>query len=201
MKKTTALLLMILIFSTCKKRDDLALYGNIDGIVTDAVTLQAMQGVVVSLSPTNSSKTTGSDGKYDFRMLNPTEYTIQAVKEGYETNTKMVTVVAGESIKGDIALIPMTPVLFVSVTSLDFGSNLTSLPVSIKNTGKGTLEWSISENADWINVNPMSGSTTTQISNIIISVDRSVLSQGNHNQIISIISNGGNATINVNIIK
>lgn len=199
--KLTFLFIIILTFFSCNKSNNIELYGDIYGIITDATSNQPLQGVIVSLSPVNSSQTTGSDGKYEFKSLDAVEYTIQAVKSGYKTNTKTFTVIAGELTKGDFALLPIIPILGVSVTSLDFGANLTSLPVAITNTGEGTLDWSVSENSDWISVNPLNGSTTTQTSNIIITVDRSVLSPGTYSQVVTLISNGGNATITINITK
>jgi uncharacterized membrane protein len=191
----------ICLLSSCAKRNDLDMYGNIHGIVTDSETNLPLSGVVVSLSPTNTTKTTGSDGRYEFNNLDPALFTVQAQKHGYTSNTISVSVITGENAKGDMTLNKLIPVLWTSVTNLDFGNNLTSLPIQIKNSGSGALDWSISENATWISVNPISGTTTTLTSNVMVSVDRSLLNAGSHNQIISIISNGGNATINVTIIK
>lgn len=200
-----SLCLMILMgivftFSGCDPID-IPIIGDIDGIVTDAETNQPIQGANVNLSPLNASTTTGTDGKYSFKDLDPKEYTIQVQKDGYVTNTKTITVVAGQTNSGDVTLVPIIPELAISVTSLDFGNNLTSLPVAITNTGEGTLTWSISEDADWVSVNPLSGCTSTQTSNIIISVDRTNLTTGTHSQVVSITSNGGNSTITVTAIK
>ncbi len=200
MRKTILSILSIVLMASCADTD-IDLYGDINGIVTDGITNQPVQGALVSLSPVNSSKTTGNDGKYGFTNLNPTEYIIQVSKSGYTTNTKTVTVVPGEAMNGDVTLMPIVPELNVSVTSLNFGSNLTSLPIAIRNFGQGTLNWNVNEDADWVAVNPLSGTTTTEISNVIVSVDRSVLAPGNHSQTVSIISNGGNATISITITK
>lgn len=191
---------LFIVFSGCDPID-IPVIGDIDGVVTDAETNQPIQGANVNISPSNASTTTGTDGKYSYKNLDPKEYTIQVQKDGYVTNTKTITVVAGQTNSGDVTLVPIIPELAISVTSLDFGNNLTSLPVAITNTGEGTLTWSISEDADWISVNPLSGSTTTQTSNIIISIDRSGLTAGTHSQVVSITSNGGNSTITVTAIK
>jgi hypothetical protein len=88
----------------------------------------------------------------------------------------------------------------VSLNSIDFGSNQTALPISIKNVGKSTLDWQVNENVAWLSVNPVNGTTTSETDNIIITVDRSGLSQGSHSQTISITSNGGSETISVTVL-
>ncbi len=180
---------------------DIPVVGDIDGIVVDAETNEPIQGANVTLSPLNSSATTGVDGKYDFKNLDPKDYTIEVQKDGYTTNTKSVTVIAGQTNSGDVILQPIIPIINLSVSSLDFGNNLTTLPIAITNSGEGSLEWSISENAEWISINPLSGITTSQTSNVMVTVDRSSLESGSHSQIISIISNGGNSTVSVSIVK
>ena len=203
MKKTLYIIgVLIPIFFgiiSCEE-DEIDLYGDMEGIVTNADTNEPIQGVLVTLDPTNTSKTTGSDGHFVFEELDPKEYTIQCSKTGFETNTKTATIEPGMSRSLDISLNPIEPIIETSVTSLDFGDDLTSLPVSITNSGQGTLEWSISEDVNWITINPLSGSTTTEISNIVISIDRSGLAQGNYNQSISILSNGGNITISITMV-
>ncbi|MFZ4798701.1 MAG: carboxypeptidase regulatory-like domain-containing protein [Bacteroidia bacterium] len=202
MKKTFIFIFTIFIaISSCKKSEDTQLYGNIKGIITDAITNEPIQGALITLSPTNSSKLTGTDGKYEFISLESTNYTIQASKNGYITNVKTVTVEPDLDRNGDISLTRIIPILNTSVTSLDFGSNLNALPISITNIGKGILNWNINENIDWISCNPIQGSITTETGNLIVSVDRTNLNPGNYSQSIIISSNGGNATINISVTK
>lgn len=173
--------------------------GSIDGIVLDAITSEPINGASVVLSPSNSSMSTGSDGKYQFSNLDQGDYTVESSKSGYTSNTKTVTILAGQSRKGDLSLTPIQPVLNVPFTSLDFGDDLVSLPLQINNVGFGVLEWSISENINWITINPTQGTSSTQASQIIVSIDRIGLTPGEYSQTFSIISNGGNKTVNVNL--
>lgn len=190
------LIISVSVINSCKKEEN---KGNIEGTITNAVTSEPVAGVTVTLSPNNASATTGSDGKYAFADIEEGDYTIQASKTGYQTNTKDVTVLSEQTRHGDIAITPNVPLLNVNVTSLDFGSNLTTLPIEIRNPGVSTLDWTITENIIWLSVNPISGSTTTQVSYINVTVDRTGLSQGNYAQSFSITSNGGNATIAVSL--
>ena len=132
MKKNTvytlvvAILVIATVFNVSCKDDET---GNLEGTITDSQTSQPVSGVNVTISPGNSSYTTGADGKYSFSGLNQGDYTVQASKSGYVTNTKEVAVFAGDTRKWDIVITPLVPILSVNLTSLDFGSNLTTLPI------------------------------------------------------------------------
>jgi len=194
------LLLTLLFFTTCKSPVEVELYGNLAGTVTDAVTKAPIEGAIVTLSPSSASTSTGSDGKYSFTKLDPLEYKIQVTIEGYATNTKNLTVKAGESTTGDLSLTSVQPVLEVSEMNLDFGEDQTLLPLVISNTGKSNLTWNVIESTAWISVNPTSGTTTVQKSSAIITIDRTGMSAGTYNQMISVISNGGTKLINISMI-
>ncbi|MFZ4798700.1 MAG: LamG-like jellyroll fold domain-containing protein [Bacteroidia bacterium] len=188
-----------LIYS-CKKDETSNLKGNVEGIISNSITNEPVQGVSVTISPSNASAITGNDGKYNFNDLALGDYTIQASKQGFQSNTKTVNIIGEQTRKCDISILPNTPSLSVNLTNVDFGSNLTTLPIEIKNSGAGTLQWSIVENITWISINPISGSTTTETDAINVLADRTGLSQGTYNQSFSITSNGGNATITVSLI-
>jgi hypothetical protein len=89
------------------------------------------------------------------------------------------------------------PTLSVPPTSLNFGSSSTSKQFSIKNSGTGTLTWSISDNRTWISVSPTSGSTTTETDYITVTVNRSGLSSGSYSGTVSISSNGGSTSVSI----
>jgi len=194
------ILLILSFFSTCKTPVEVDLYGDISGTVTDALSKAPLEGAIVTLSPSSASTQTGSDGKYSFTKLDPKEYEIQVTIEGYTTNTKNLTVKAGENTSGDISLTALQPVLDVSEMNLDFGEDQTQLALVISNTGKGDLNWNVVESIPWLSVNPTSGKTTVQKSSVVLTVDRTGLSVGNNSQLISIVSNGGTKMISVSMI-
>lgn len=90
-----------------------------------------------------------------------------------------------------------TPILSVSATSLNFGSSTTSGTFSITNTGGGTLTWNIADDQTWLGCSPSSGSTTTGISTITVTVSRINLAANTYTGTITITSNGGTKTISV----
>ena len=137
----------LLISCTSSEED---LYGSFSGIVTDADTKQPLNGVSVSITPQGETKVTGSDGAYTFLELAPTEYTVAYKRDGYEPDTKKVKIEAGISSRVDMVLTPLRPKLTVSTDILEFGEENTTLTLDITNTGKGILQWQITEDIEWL---------------------------------------------------
>lgn len=88
---------------SCTK-NEYDLFSTITGTVTDAETGEPVPAAVVTLSPGGKTSTTGSDGVYEFTDLDIRQYTIMVQKEGYQTNRKITTTVAGEEVRADITL-------------------------------------------------------------------------------------------------
>jgi hypothetical protein len=198
--KSVLFVLIISLFTTCKSPVEVDLYGDINGIVTNELTKAPISGAIVTLSPSNGSTQTGSDGKYSFTKLDPQDYKIQVTIDGYVANTKNLTVTAGENTYGDISLTPLLPVLDVSEMQLDFGESISQLTLVISNTGKGDLIWSLVKSVDWLSINPTSGKTTAEKSSILFTVDRSKLSVGTYSTEVSVLSNAGTKLIRISML-
>lgn len=173
------------------------LYGSFSGIVTDADTKEPLKGVSVSITPQGETKVTGSDGTYTFQGLEPTEYTISYKREGYETDTKKTKIEAGVNNKVDMVLVPLRPKLMVSTETLDFGNENTTLTLDISNTGKGVLQWEITEDIEWLECKPLTGKTEKEVSSVVVNVTREGWVKGDYSRTFAIASNGGSATITV----
>ena len=91
------------------------------------------------------------------------------------------------------------PVLSVTPTDLDFGTNGTELTLEITNTGDGTLSWNIGTTESWLTCDPVSGSVTTGTAEVIVTVDRTGLPEGDYNDIIPVTSNDGSVDVNVDM--
>ena len=130
-----------------------------------------MQGVSVTITPGGLSRTTGTDGYFEFLELEPKQYEIQARKTDYVTNHKTVYVVTGRDASGDIQLTPEVKEakLALSVSSLNFGKDNTSLSFDIINEGEINFNWNISglDKIDWLEVNPTSGRLAAGKSNAV----------------------------------
>lgn len=175
------------------------LYGSISGTVTDAETGGAVNGVLVAISPLGDTRTTGSDGTFSFIDLAPTNYTLTFTKDGYITDTRVITVQAGINSRADKAITPIHPQLGVSKEALDFETETTSLTLDISNTGNGVLTWEITENIEWLTCSETSGDTEKEISSITVTVSREGLKRGTYTEKLAITSNGGSAEIAVSM--
>jgi|GEM_PF-1086384 len=83
------------------------------------------------------------------------------------------------------------PFISISTSSLEFsatasGDNLPTQTFQISNSGGGTLDWNITDDASWLSCSPTSG---TGNDDIIVSVDSSGLSAGTYTCTISVSSN------------
>jgi hypothetical protein len=106
MKKIAILLgcaLFIGAYSGCSK-DEPDVYATLYGVIADYETGEPVVGASVVLSPGGKTKTTGSDGAYEFPNLDPAQYTVTVQKMGYQTNRKTVTAVVGEKTQANIPL-------------------------------------------------------------------------------------------------
>ncbi len=80
------------------------IFASLHGVVSDSDNGEPIVNASVVLSPGGKSKTTGSDGRYEFNDLDPQQYTITVQKTGYQTNRKVITAVIGETAEGNVTL-------------------------------------------------------------------------------------------------
>ena len=153
--------------------------GRIQGIVTNMNTTEPIQGVNISLSPTGASAVTGSDGRYEFNNLEPGNYTVQGVKAGFESNTKNISITAGNVSSGDMQLRPTVSGFRLNVEYLDFSTNFSQLQFKIINASATLpLSWEIMESMNWMTVTPSTGNLQGgQEATITVNIDRSLITQ------------------------
>ena len=60
------------------------------------------------------------------------------------------------------------------------GTNPSSQTLNIRNSGSGTLSWSASSDADWLTVNPDSGSSIAELDKVTLSVNISGMDSGHY---------------------
>jgi len=95
------------------------------------------------------------------------------------------------------------PEIQVSPTSLSFsakegGTNPSSQSISIKNSGQGTLNYTISDDGSWLEVNPSSGSSSGETRTHRVSVNISGLSEGSYQAEITV--SDANASNNPQVV-
>lgn len=174
--------------------------GSIYGIVNDATNGEPVPMAHVSLNPGGKATNTGSDGRYEFLNMEPGQYTIQISKSGYVTNTKQITVVAGQQASGDMLLTSeqQEADILIDPTSLNFGTTQDELVVTLTNQGNAATDWALElgENP-WLSASLLSGNIAAgKTQSIIFSVDRDKLSE-TKNVKISLSAFGNSYTISV----
>ena len=160
--------------------------GNIYGIVGDMETGEPIRGATVILSPGNQTTVTGSDGHFEYLNLEAAQYKIQVSANGYITNSRQITVLAGASTSGDIMLRQTTAQMSVSVEELDFGDNETSLSFNVIGKGDKQVEWAVKEDIDWLSCSPSKGKITNSSASVVVTVDRDDLEDGVYKELLVI---------------
>lgn len=174
-------------------------FGSISGYVVDEDTGEAVAGTRVAITPVGLSQVTAVDGEFLFDNLDAQEYTLSIKKDGYQDMSQKVSVKAGMTSVVQVALKPIQPVLKVEPSVLDFGDESSSLALDITNAGKGTLEWTIEEDIDWLTCTQQSGSTSDKVSSIVVKASREGLGVGSYSETIVVSSNGGSAIVKVKL--
>ena len=162
--------------------------GNIYGIVGDMETGEPIRGASVILSPGNRTTVTGNDGHFEFLNLEAAQYKIQVSANGYVTNSRQITVLAGSSASGDMMMRQTTAQMSVSNEELDFGTNETSLSFDIITKGDRQVEWLVKENIDWLSCSPETGKITNSSSSVVVTIDRKGLEDGVYKDVLVISS-------------
>ena len=98
-----------------------------------------------------------------------------------------------ESLTTDEPTIAYSPSSF-SFSATQDGSNPPSQTLGIWDSGTGTLNWSASDDADWLALSPTSGTSTGETDNVSLSVNISGLGAGSHNATITISATGATNT-------
>jgi formylglycine-generating enzyme required for sulfatase activity len=89
------------------------------------------------------------------------------------------------------------PLLRLSTTAIDFSYNKSSESVTISNSGKGELKWKVISGKNWIKTNTDSGTTSTGVEQITITIDKTNLNADYYIGSIMVESNGGNIGIQI----
>jgi hypothetical protein len=94
---------------------------------------------------------------------------------------------------------PTEPTIAFGPSSLSFsaiegGANPAGQILEIWNSGPGTLNWGVSDNADWLSLSPTSGSSSGEHGEVTVSVDTTGMSAGDHSATITIAAAGATNT-------
>lgn len=193
--------LLAVLFSACAK-DIVDTTGSITGEIRDSKTGNAISGANVILEPHSGATTTSASGSFSFKDLEAGTYTINASKEGYSSSSISATVVPGQVKQTDLQLVPLIANLSVSPLELNFGDLSTSMELFISTENHiGSISYTITANADWINLSKNNGNVSTQVDRINVVIDRSNISTGNYTKEIIISFPSGSISIPVYVFQ
>lgn len=197
------LLLVAAGLMSCSEEEPTSMLGRIYGIVSDQETGEPIRGVSVTLSPSNLTTVTGSDGHYEFIDVEPGQYKIHCQASGYLSNSKSVVVTAGASSTADVMLASeqAIPGIQLSTNTLNFGKQYSELTLTISNIGTaGSIDWSITGiTKAWLNVTPASGRIDMGGSAVVkVMVDRDAITQ-DETTFITFVAGGNSQTIMVSV--
>ena len=166
MKKVISLLMLsfcaVLLITGCAKDEEM-MTGIIKGIVSEAASANTpIAGATVTINSKGLTKTTGSDGRFEFTELEPGTYSIQVSASSFQTTTKQITVYAGQNANCDVQLEKASANVEITPRTLEFSQNVDQLSFMIKNDGNQSLFYSISDIPDYIEVSPVSGTATSK---------------------------------------
>lgn len=159
MKRFLAMLLCATMLVSCSD-EVVSVFGNIYGTITDSKTGEPVRNAEVIISPGNKTIVSGMDGHFEFRDLEAEQYKVSVEADGYEYNSRQVTVVPGKDVTCDFRLKPIEIIqnLTVSPTTLNFGTSQTEMSVTITNKGTEETEWTVEMgNNSWLSASPKMG--------------------------------------------
>lgn len=180
----------VMLFWSCTK-DEAVLTAEIRGYVTDYTDSNTpIAGASVTISSLGMTKTTGSDGSYEFKDLEPGTYSVQVMANGYQTSVKQTTVYSGQASNLDFQLSPAAANVEVAPQMLSFGPQNDQLSFVISNKGNSSLQYSISEYPNYLTVSPSSGSVAAKgKQTVTVSVNRNLITKDVTTQLLVSIGN------------
>ena len=188
------------IWQACDKKEELITTGGIYGTVLDKTTGEPIRNAEITLSPSSKTTVVGSNGTFEFVNIEAGQYTVGVEADGYEYNSKTVTVIAGENTACDFHLetVVVEQKLEITPTSLNFGTTQNQLSVTITNKGTKETAWSLNlGNNTWLSASPKSDNIAAgKKQTIVFSVNRSLITK-DESAIISIAAFGNSYSLTI----
>lgn len=160
--------------------------GNIHGIVKDLESGLMIENCQITISPTGNSVITTKTGDYEFKNLEPGDYTLTFSKSGYNEDTKRVVVVAGETTKADMFLKAKSSFV-LSEEYYDFGDLESSKSFYVYNNSGSDCSYTFGTVPQWLILSKKTGSVSAGSNDsFTVSIDRSKVNVGeySHNIVI-----------------
>ena len=182
---------------SCAEPEPVYIYGNIAGKVSEEGSNDAIEGATIELSGIEQSIKTGSNGMFKFEKLPADNYTIYVSKDGYVSDSKVITVVASQTAQSDFSLLKNLPEATPSEVSLTTESNTAS--IELKNTRSADMEFTVQTSQSWISVSPSYGVIASKNVKILkVVADYSKIDYGEYTE--SVVINVGQSSLSIPIL-
>jgi len=187
--------ILLVISLCCCVRDEIVLHGDISGYVTDAVSNEPIHSASVQVKRNNMVTDTLTDdqGRYLLKNLIPAVYEIEVSKQIYNNVIRYTEVNSANTTEIDFAISKL-PYPDISVSSLDFGFQSTSMSFTISNAGAANFSYSLASSQEWITITPLSGNIATETDTIRVTIHKTGLSEYKLEEVITVISQLGERT-------
>jgi hypothetical protein len=183
-----------------KKKKEKETMGSIYGVIIDKTTGEPVRSAGVELN-TGIKTITSDKGKYEFLDLKGGDYTITVTKTGYtDLIGHKITIETGKASKGDVQIEKQPSALRIvndkaeNIDTITFGSeeSLVTRSFNIFNDSPESLEWIITENCNWIELIPSTGTLQPgKQQAVVISINREKLTAGINVYLLTIFSENG----------
>ena len=182
---------------SCAEPDPVYIYGNIAGKVTEEGSNNAIEGATIEISGIEQSVKTGSNGMFKFEKLPADNYTIYVSKDGYVSDSKVITVVASQTAQSDFSLLKNLPEATPSEVLLTTANN--SASIELKNTRSADMEFTIQASQPWLSVSPTNGVIASKNVKILkIVADYSKIEYGEYTE--SVVINVGQSSLSIPVL-
>ena len=186
--------------------------GHIHGNIVNQKTNIAIPQVNVELLPNGLKTFTNNDGHFEFKDLEPGDYTINVTKDGYTPiSSNKITVTAGQTTTINLQMNESLPALKIvndknqEIDTLFLGKEDYDIVSTfyVWNEGLGSLEWNIISSSNWIkSISQESGVLAANAKqSVVVTINRELLENGKNTTVLYITSNGGNKSLVINAIE
>lgn len=191
--------LCLLVVDGCSTEEYQAVVGQIEGTVLESQTNSPIRGCQV-ITEDYGTKHTDDSGRFSFDNLSPGNVKLTYQCNGFESVSRNVNVLAGQKTSANVSLNPLSKEsgLRPNQTLLDFGSRVSVLDLILTNNATSTLSYSIKTESKEISADPERGSIVGGRDALIkVSVDRSEVSEGHYERLLTITTAEGSIDIQV----
>lgn len=189
-----------MLLTSCAQ-DIIDLTGSVSGVVYDKSTQKPVEGCIVGIQPTSNEIMTTSSGTYVFNEIEAGNYNLTFDKDGYEKQSKNVEIVPNQMQNLNIFLNPIEEKISTNAETLNFGDLLSEKELIISTSASTPTTFSVKSDADWIIVNPNSGTLSNKGQIIKVVVDRTKISVGSYSKKITISTQKASVEIPVLVTK